>query len=146
MSSAKFASVLKSAKLRQNDRIWFARWVDAYRKWCGVGPNGAIPVERDRVIALLRQQKAKGRKGWQRLQIVKALEYYRDTVLRTSVPDLGDIRSLLGRAAQQERSAGPLPTASIDVVGIIDPNEPEPIRQLQRELRLLHRSRNNLIQ
>ena len=60
------------------------------------------------VIALLRRQKAKGRKAWQRLQIVIALEYYRDTVLRTAVPDLGDIRSLLGRAAQQERSAGPL--------------------------------------
>jgi len=142
MSSAKFASILKSAKLRENDRIWFARWVDAYRKSCHVGPNDPFPVQRDSVIALLRQQKAKGRKAWQRLQIVKAVEYYRNHVLKTSEPDLGDIRNVLAQAAGQERSADPGPVREIDVVGIIDPNEPEPIRQLRRQLRLLHRSRS----
>jgi len=140
MSSAKFASVLKSAKLRQNDRIWFARWVDAYRKSCGVGPNDRIPVQRDSVIAMLREQKAKGRKAWQRLQIVKAIEYYRNTVLRIDEPGLGDLRNVLAKAAQQERSAGAPQVREIDVVGIIDPNEPEPIRELRRQIRLLHRS------
>ena len=77
MSSAKFASVLKSSKLRENDRIWFGRWVGVYRKRGGFGPNDRIPVDRDSVIAMLREQKAKGRKAWQRLQIVKAIEYYR---------------------------------------------------------------------
>jgi len=101
MSSAKFASLLKSAKLRKNDRIWFARWVDAYRESCGVGPNDRIPVERDAVIAMLRQQKSKGRKAWQRLQMVRAVEYYRNAILRTGEPDLHDIRELLARAAGQ---------------------------------------------
>ena len=102
MSSAKFTSVLKSAKLRENDRIWFGRWVDGYRKSCGVGPNARVPVQRDSVIAMLRGQKAKGGEAWQRLQIVKAIEYYRNTVLRTAEPDLGDLRDVLAQAAQRE--------------------------------------------
>jgi len=142
MSIAKFGPVLKSAKLRENDRIWFARWVEAYRRSCGVGRNDPIPVQRDSLIALLRGQKGKGRKAWQRLQIVKAVEYYRNTILKTAEPDLRDIREVLARAAEQERSADAGPVREIDVVGIIDPNEPEPIRQLRRELRLLHRTRS----
>ena len=106
MSSAKFTSVLKSAKLRQNDRIWLGRWMDGwmdgYRKSCGVGPNARVPVQRDSVIAMLRGQKAKGGEAWQRLQIVKAIEYYRNTVLRTAEPDLGDLRDVLAQAAQRE--------------------------------------------
>jgi len=142
MSIAKFASLLKSAKLRKNNRIWFARWVDAYRRSCRVGPNDPIPVQRESVIAFLRGQKAKGRKAWQRLQIVKATEYYRNAILRTAEPDLHDIRERLAQAAAQERSDDPRPVRELDVVGVIDPNEPEPIRQLRRELRLLHRSRS----
>ncbi len=64
MSRARFVSVLKSARLRENDRVWFARWLDAYGKSCGVGPNEPVPVDRDCLIAFLRQQKAKGRKAW----------------------------------------------------------------------------------
>ena len=137
MSIAKFASLLESAKLRKNNRIWFARWVDAYRRSCRVGPNDPIPVQRESVIAFLRGQKAKGRKAWQRLQIVKATEYYRNAILRTAEPDLHDIRERLAQAAAQERSDDPRPVRELDVVGVIDPNEPEPIRQLRRELRLL---------
>ena len=46
MSHARFVSVLKSARLRENDRLWFARWLDAYGKSCGVGPNDPVPVDR----------------------------------------------------------------------------------------------------
>ena len=34
-------------------------------------------------LALLRQEKARGRKAWQRLPIVRAIECYRNAVLRT---------------------------------------------------------------
>ena len=59
MSCARFASVLKSDTLRKNDRMWFLRWLDAYRNSCGVGPNAPVPVNRELLIAFLRQQKAK---------------------------------------------------------------------------------------
>ena len=68
-----------------------------------MGSNDRVPVQRDSLIALLRQQKAKGRKAWQRLQIVKAVEYYRNNVLKTPEPDLGDIREVLARAAGRLR-------------------------------------------
>ena len=92
------------------------------------------------LIALLCQQKAKGRRAWQRLQIFKAVEYYRNSILRTADANLRDIRDTLARATEKERSADPPRLGEIDVVGRIDPNEPQPIQALRRELRLLYRS------
>jgi len=82
---------------------WFARWVDAYRKSCGVGTNDRIPVQRDSLIAFFRGQKEKGRKAWQRLQSVRAVEYYRNAILKTAEPDLRDTREVLVRAAGRLR-------------------------------------------
>ena len=119
MASVKFSTVLKSAKLHANDRTWFARWLDAYRKSCGVKPNEAIPVGRDSLIAFLRQQRSKGRKAWQRLQIVKPVELYRNSVPRTAELDLGEIRDTLTIVAQRERRKDSPPLADINVVGKI---------------------------
>jgi len=52
------------------------------------------------------------------------------------------IREILAQAAGQERLAGPRPVREIDVIGIIDSREPEPVQELRRELRLLHRARS----
>jgi hypothetical protein len=73
MSSVQFERVLKSAKLSPNDRKWFAKWLDGYRKSCQAGRNDRVPVDRELLVAFLRDQKAKGRKAWQRLQIVRAI-------------------------------------------------------------------------
>jgi hypothetical protein len=105
MSYQTFLSVLKSARLHRDDRTWFARWLDAYRKSCGVGANERVPVERERLIAFLKDEKARGRWAWQRLQIVQAIEFYRNSVLRTGSPDVQDIRDALARVAQQQRDA-----------------------------------------
>jgi len=61
MSHEKLVSILKSAKLRSADRIWFGRWVDEYRRFCAVGPRESILISRDRVIGFLRQQKPAGK-------------------------------------------------------------------------------------
>lgn len=139
MSFVRMKAVLKSARLHPDDRIWFARWVDAYRKSCGIPANVPIPVDRDRLITFLRHQKSNGRKTWQRLQIVKAVEFYRDTVLKKAEPDLSDIRKTLFDATVRERSPDNESADDIDVVGMIDPNEPEPIQQMRRHLRRIHR-------
>ena len=140
MSGAKLTLRLKSASLRENDRLWFGRWVGAYRKSCGVGPHDMIPVERDSVIGFLQQQKTKGRKAWQRLQILRAIVYYRDNILETAEPDLSDVRLALTKAAEVGRTSDAPSRSDIDVIGNIDPNEPEPIQNLRRKLRMLHRS------
>jgi len=53
MSRQKLMSGLKSARLRPNDRTWFGRWVDGYRRFCDVGARDAISNTRDRVIGFL---------------------------------------------------------------------------------------------
>ena len=72
MSLAQFERVLKSAGLRSNDRIRFERWMDGYRRFCRADRSERIPLDRDSLVAFLLEQKARGRKVWQRLQIVKA--------------------------------------------------------------------------
>jgi len=81
MTVAKFASAVESARLCENDRIRFVQWVDTYRTSCRFGSHERIPVDRESLITFLRGQKSAGRKTWQRLQIVKAVECYRNTVL-----------------------------------------------------------------
>ena len=95
MSYKTLTSILRTAKLRSNDRIWFAKWLDGYRRFYGVGPNDSIPISRDSVIDFLRQQKASGRQAWQRLQMVKAIQFYQTSVLRNDSTELDDVREAL---------------------------------------------------
>ena len=139
MSYKKLTSMLKSVQLRANDRIWFGRWVDEYRRFCRVGPHDAIPISQDWVIGFLRNEKAKGRQAWQRLQMVKAIELYQTAVLGTKSPPLADIRETLAQFVRQHPVSTPKKESMIDVAGVIDPNEPEPIQELRRQLRLLGR-------
>ena len=93
MSLAQFERVLKSAGLRSNDRIWFERWMDGYRRFCRADRSERIPLDRDSLVAFLLEQKARGRKVWQRLQIVKVAECYGDRVRRTADPSLADTQN-----------------------------------------------------
>lgn len=139
MSYKKLTSVLKSAKLRHNDQVWFGRWVEGYRRFCRVGPNDSIPIRRDSVIGFLRQQKASGKQAWQRLQMVKAIQFYQTAVLRSRSPSLDDIRETLAQFVREHPTSTRQRESVIDVAGVIDPNEPEPIQELRRRLRLLGR-------
>jgi len=111
MSYQELTSRLKSAKLPPNDRIWFGRWVDAYRRFCRVGRNDSISISRESVIAFLRQQKAGGREAWQRLQMVKAIQFYQSAVLRSNSPPLASQKRALyfnqkGRISLRRESLG----------------------------------------
>ncbi len=92
------------------------------------------------MIGFLRQIKTRGRKPWQRVQAVRAIEFYRDRVLQSNEPNLSDIRETLEQAARLER-----PTTDArqpdGPVGPIDPREPELLQAMRRELRLLHYSK-----
>lgn len=137
MSYKKLKHLLDSSKLPIQDRVWFARWVDRYRRYCRVQPNDPVPISRESVIAFLQQQKARGRQAWQRLQMVKALQFYQTSVCRCEATDLDDIRETLAEFVRRHSSSQPQADGFIDVVGKIDPNEPEPIQELRRRLRLL---------
>ncbi len=47
MSFKKLTSVLTSAKDTGNERIWFSKWVDGYRRFHEIDPNDPIPTSRD---------------------------------------------------------------------------------------------------
>ncbi len=73
--------------------------------------------------------------AWQRLQAVRAVELYRNLVLQSQQPSLHHIRQTLGRLADQERACGNLGSGhSIggeqELVGRINPNEPEVLQQM----------------
>ncbi|MGM0485269.1 MAG: hypothetical protein ACQESR_00710 [Planctomycetota bacterium] len=93
-----------------------------------MGPNDSIPINRESVIGFLRQQKAGGKQAWQRLQMVKAIQFYQTAVPRTHAPPLDDIREKLNEFARQHPVAMSNNSSVIDVAGQIDPNEPEPIQ------------------
>ncbi len=63
MSYNKLKHPLASSNLPSQDRVWFARWVDRYRRYCRVQPNDPVPTSRESVIAFLQQQKASGRQA-----------------------------------------------------------------------------------
>jgi hypothetical protein len=66
-----------------------------------------IPISRESVIAFLQQQKARGRQAWQRLQMVKALQFYQTSVCRCEATDLDDIRETLAEFVRRHSSSQP---------------------------------------
>ncbi len=136
MSIEKLGKVLRSARLKKNDRAWFERWIGWYGKYCGAGFDERIPVDRKRVIGFLRLQKSMGRQTWQRLQAVRAIEFYRTTVLREANWDLQDICETLAEFAEREEQARATNANELDVVGKIDPRESDAIQTMRRTLRV----------
>jgi integron integrase len=96
-----------------------------------------------RVIEFLQVQKQRGRVAWQRLQAVRALEFYCRHVLRQPADHLQEIHEKLQQRAQIEAGGANdrSPIVEEDLVGRIDPDEPELLRATRRQLRLGHYSR-----
>ena len=135
---------MNEAKVGKNDKTWFPRWVRRYASL--VDPvQGNLSVTEAEVIGFLRTLRDNGAPAWQRLQAVRAIELYRNLVLKTSQPPLHEIRQTLARLADQERHSGKdsLRVGGVeerDLVGRIDPAEPPIVQQMRRELRLRRRA------
>ncbi len=80
-----------------------------------------------------------GTPAWQRLQAVRAVEAYRDAVLRRGEPSLGEVWQALQRLAERERegaetgaagASGPGVEDERHLVGMIDPDEPPCVQEL----------------
>lgn len=143
MSVVKLEKVVETASLPPKDRKWFVHWVAAYAKFCRVGKNGLLPVDVERVIAFLQAQKQRGRVAWQRLQVVRAIEFYCRHVLQQPADHLREIHEKLQQRAHTEADGASdvSPIVDEDLVGRIDPKEPEILQAMRRQLRLGHYSR-----
>jgi len=144
MNVKKFSWLLNEARLGKNDRRWFPRWL---RRYAATVPmvGGELPVTGADVIKFSQSLRDNGTPAWQRLQAVRAVEAYRNLVLKTEEPSLADMRQTLGRLADQERALGtgggrPGVQDERHLIGRIDPREPAIVQQMRKELRLRHKA------
>jgi integron integrase len=146
MCVGKYCQLLHNSKAGKNDKKWFPRWIRRYAATVTADGTGRkrLPMTESTVIRFLRELRDNGTPAWQRLQAVRAVELYRDLVLNTDQPALYDIRRTLGRLADQDKAAGGGDSAVANeqqLVGRIDPHEPEIIQQMRRELRVRRKAR-----
>ncbi|WP_342190314.1 integron integrase [Stieleria varia] len=134
--------VLLSAQFGENDKTWFPRWVRRYSLTLRKGLDGELAVNRGSVIRFSKALLASGAPAWQRWQAVRALECYRDLVLKRSEPDLSDIVATLARLGKRERNieldAPPTAEELARLRGNVNRSEPLLIQTMRGEMRVLH--------
>ena len=81
MSVERFEIVLKLAKIEDNDRVWFGRWLRRYAVFLRQLESVALLVSQTSVKQFCRTLLAREVPAWQRLQAVRAIEFYRNRVL-----------------------------------------------------------------
>jgi integron integrase len=140
MSVGEFCGLIGSAKLNEADRKWFPRWIRSYASSLKIS-NGDLRVTEADVIDFSKSLRDSGTPAWQRLQAVRAIEAYRNLVLKTEQPSLQHVRQTLSSLAAKEKADGPgedRPGIEDErhLIGWIDPAEPEIIQQMRRELRV----------
>jgi hypothetical protein len=141
-----FQAVVGRARLPARDREWFPRMLREFASATGQSGREPIVVERERVIGYLQTIKARGRAAWQPLHAVRAIEFYRDRVLKSQEPDLLDIHQALAQAAEREKAgqtgrtrASNLQTGSVGgmepgSIGLLDASESENDQRCQDSL------------
>ena len=93
------------------------------------------------VIAFLRSKLKQQMPTWKRLKIVEGLIWYRNHVRQATTPPLEPIRTILRDLVARERN-DQAEAPITEVVGRIDPREPDVIQAMRRTLRLHRRSLN----
>jgi integron integrase len=131
--------------LKDGEREWLPKWLFGYAKFHGVDrPDMPLELDEARVIAYLRSLRDRNVQAWRRLQAARAIELYQEVVLRTATVNFVPIRAKLTELAAKEKRSPSLAAGESNLVagegneGVIQRQEPEPIQQMQRRLRLLH--------
>lgn len=138
MSIELFLQRLSNESLGKSDKQWFPKWICRYGSHVGV-KDGQLPVNEDLVIGFSRSLLANRMPAWQRLQAVRAVQAYDRILTGKTQAFFFDVIRKLGQIAAREKDAGvpenspPDPT---ELIGIIDPNEPNIIQQTRIEIRL----------
>jgi len=152
MSIRKFAAAVKSGGLSESEAKWFPHWLERYVKWTGQLAAVTIKTRAEPLLHLLRSLRDSGRKSFTRLQVVRSLELYQESVSKTSEPDLSPVRTKLEELAAREDSPERSPrnyvpksdSTHIEVnddkmlVGQIDPNKPALLQEMRKQMRRWH--------
>lgn len=126
-----------------SDLDYAKTWFKKFAGFHGVEQFERWRFTQDQVIAFLRNEKSGGAPTWKRLRMAESIDLYQKTFFTHAAVDLTAICNTLRQHAEKERAvernveSGQWDGASIDeAVGLIDPSEPELIRELRRALRL----------
>jgi integron integrase len=136
VSIKQFEKELAVAAYRSDDKTWFPKWIARYASATKQSRTEVLVVSVDRVVSFSKSLLNNGSPAWQRLQAVRAVEAYRDLVCLDGHPSLLAIKRTLERIVAQEKDASPGVRDEAQIVGVIDPDAPQIIQDLRRELRL----------
>ncbi len=139
INSDRLRSTTKEDKDEKFAKIWF----QALARFHRVPPLVSWQFNREQVLAYLRDRLSNGVPTWQRLKIVEGLIWYRVNFQNLKPDFLEGLKVVLKRTIVFERiDASPGPEEIEDVVGKIDPNEPDVIQAMRRSLRGLGHAYN----
>ena len=143
MNSGNHGGKKNAAVMVQENAKWGKFWFKKLQAFHGASAEAEWKFTANEVILYLRSLLANKEPSWKRLKVVENLVWYRDNVLGTNEPSLEHILYKLKGCVKHERVQQESPSTSEeiqDVVGKIDPNEPEPIRGLRERIRLEHKA------
>tara|TARA_R110002049_G_scaffold47902_3_gene138505 strand:- start:19471 stop:21141 length:1671 start_codon:yes stop_codon:yes gene_type:complete len=135
--ASKLSSIVVDSSLSPQEQAdtWATIWFFALARHHRVTDTAAYRFSERDVISFLQSKLRDKTPAWKRLKMVEALIVYRDRVLQTSQPRLESIRAKLQEIAALENLAEQeIPIE--DVVGKINPREPDVIQLLRRQMRL----------
>jgi integron integrase len=114
---------------------WARIWFNALVRFHGISEPSTWKFDQQHVIDFLRYKLGHGMPAWKRLKVVEGLIFYCERIRRSSSPRLGTVRAKLQQLAAREGLAeGEIPIE--DVIGKINPREPDVIQAYRRKLRL----------
>lgn len=152
MSIRKFAAALNSGGLTESDAKSFPHWFERYAKRTGQLDAVTIETRAEPLLHLLRSFRDPGKKSFTRLQVVRSLELYQESVSKTFEPDLSPFRTKLEELAAREDSSErslrnyvpksnstPIEVNNDEMlVGQIDTNEPALLQEMRKQMRRRH--------
>ena len=134
-----FEVSLAEGKFSKNERAWFPRWIRRFHGFLREERISQSDLSCDTVVSFLRRLVDNQVPAWQRQQAAKAIGAYEVFRFRRQVNGLSEVIQKLGQIARQERflSGGqPSDNDVADLIGNIDPAEPEVIQMVRRECRV----------
>lgn len=126
---------------RQSQDKWSKIWFEKMCRFHGRKPQPTWEFTPDDVIAFLRDHLRRKTHAWKRLKIIESLMFYRRHVQAGSLDDFKFIHTkleALARAEKIKQMCEGEEEEIEDVVGHIDPKEPDVIQNLRRAIRLRH--------
>ena len=144
MSLGRMRNEVSLAGLSDSRKTWWPRHLKAFAEASQQRPAIDLSVSEETVIQFLRSRRDAGCPAWQRLEIVRAIQFYQQRVLKRPEPSLDHIRMQLEELTDRERMANPDPSNATDVtdddmlIGRLNAKEPALLQSVRKLMRVRH--------